>query len=244
MMDTAVILAAGLGSRLREITKERPKGFIAIDGRPIIERSLLNLFGAGVRNIIIGTGYLSGFYERLHGKYPQVRCVKNDRYAETGSMYTLSNLKSAIDTDFLLLESDLMYEKRGLSALSEDTRRDVLLASGPTGSRDEVYIEVDNNCHLVNMSKERGALESVYAELVGISKISYSTYLRMCVCAEREPGLDYENALVRISKDVGIFVKKIDDYLWCEIDDKHHLCRAKRIIYPQLREKGEFSETD
>lgn len=239
MVNTAVILAAGLGSRLGHLTREMPKGFIELGGRSLIEHSITKLIEQGISDIIIGTGHLAPAFERLGEKYPQIRCHKNSRYEETGSMYTLYCLRDLVKTDFLLLESDLLYEKRGLQVLLEDDRPDLILASGRTASGDEVYIEFDDRSHLVNMSKKESDLNKISAELVGISKISYPTFLRLCAFSEGQfssnPKLDYEHALVAVSKQgLNIPVKKLEDYIWCEIDDLNHLHRAQTIIYPQI----------
>jgi 2-aminoethylphosphonate-pyruvate transaminase len=115
------------------------------------------------------------------------------------------------------------------------------LASGFTFSNDEVFIEIDEHLFLKNMSKNPGQLFKKYAELVGISKISRETYRNMCVYAERifqeNTKLDYEYALVGVAKENKIFVKKIEDLAWCEIDDAEHLTRAIESVYPLIQRK-------
>lgn len=234
MITTAVILAAGLGSRLGDRTKETPKGLIRVGGQSLVEQSIEKLFAAGIGRVVIGTGYLSAKYEDLAGHFPGVELHENPRYRDTGSMYTLSNLRGKIDGDFLLLESDLLYEARGLVALLEDPRRNVLLASGRTCSNDEVFIEVDEDACLVDMSKDAGRLRRVYGEMVGISRVSLEAYRRMCGFSENLPQLDYEYAMVGVAREARFFVKKIEDYVWCEIDDESHLSRATELIYPKL----------
>lgn len=240
MVKTAAILAAGIGSRLKELTNNKPKGFLAIDKMSIIEESVVKLFSCGIEEMLIGTGYLSDEYEKLARRYSQIMCIKNNDFRDTGSMYTLYNLKDKINDDFLLLESDLIYEKRGLKTLLEDDHKDIILGSGETNSGDEVFIEVDGYSNLVNMSKNRNELNSVYAELVGITKLSIDTYRKMCEFAgngfKSNRKLDYEYTLVGISTNTKISVKKIDDYLWCEIDNEEHLKRAKEIVYPRIKD--------
>ena len=136
-MKKAVIVAAGMGTRLKDRTKHMPKGFLEIEGVSLIERSILKLLDVGVEKIIIGTGYLSEFFERLSDIYP-IECVKSPRFATTGSMYTLHNLREHIQEDFILLESDLLYDRSGLQQLINDKRPDVILASDKTFSGDEV----------------------------------------------------------------------------------------------------------
>lgn len=238
MIDTAVILAAGAGKRLKTLANGRPKGFIVLGDMPIIEESIRKLIEAGIEKIIIGTGFASEYYEELERKYSQIRCVKNKVYADSGSMYTLYNMRKFIDKDFLLLESDIIYDKSGLYEIISDGNRNVILASGNTDSGDEVYLEVDGNHNLVNLSKNIRELKSAYAELVGITKLSYGAYVKMCQASElrfkSSKNVEYESILKEISLDEKIFIRRIEDYRWAEIDDGSHLKRAINNIYPGI----------
>jgi 2-aminoethylphosphonate-pyruvate transaminase/(2-aminoethyl)phosphonate cytidylyltransferase len=235
---TAVILAAGLGSRIRSFTKDLPKGFIPIENIPIIKHSIHKLLDCGIEKIIIGTGYKSEAYEALIGEFPQIICKKNPNYATTGSMYTLNNLNSLIEEDFLLLESDLIYDRKGIEILIKDPHENIILASGRTGSKDEVFLQVDSGHQLVSMSKNENELSSIYGELTGISKISYTVFQEMSLYASKtfteNPMLDYEYTMVAISAESNIHVLKIEDYAWCEIDDENHLKRAVNEVYPKI----------
>lgn len=237
-INTAVFLAAGLGSRLKGLSENKPKGFLEIGGISLIERSVQNLVASGITKFIFGTGFLSEDYDEFASKYNAV-CIKNDLFAETGSMYTLYNLRKVIHEDFLLLEADLLYHPEGLRLLLDDPHPDAILASGRTFSNDEVFIETDAGSYLVNLSKSPAALSSVDAELVGISKVSLPTYKMMCSLSENifpeKPRLDYEHAFVEVAKHTKLFVRKEEEYIWCEIDDESHFQRAVTRIYPQLK---------
>lgn len=240
MIKTAAILAAGLGSRLKDRTQYKPKGFLEIDGEALIIKSIHKLIEAGIERIVIGTGYLSQAYDDLALEYPQIECVKNDVYATSGSMCTLYCLRDVLKEDFLILESDLLYDKAGLVALIKAHDENLILSSGRTNSNDEVYIEVDSELNLVNMSKDVNRLGSVYSELVGITKVSYNFYQEMCRAFEKADNirLEYEvGGLVSASAIITIKVLKIEDYAWCEIDDESHLERAINRVYGRIKER-------
>jgi len=233
-VDTAVILAAGRGTRLRGTFSELPKGFLPLGGVPIVEQSIRKLIAHGMRRILIGTGHLSVAYEKLAEGYREVECVRNDDYATTGSMHTLATLRGRLDRDFLLLESDLIYESRALRILLSETRADAILTSGQTNSGDEVYVETDRDGHLLAVSKDASRLAGVHGEWVGISKISLGTYERLCTVTAGRVKLEYEHGLAEVTRAHPVYVRKVDDLVWSEIDDEAHLKRALDRVYPEI----------
>jgi 2-aminoethylphosphonate-pyruvate transaminase len=240
-VTTAVILAAGLGSRLKHHTEAQPKGFLEVDGTSLMERSISNLLNAGITEIIIGTGYRAEHFEMLKEKYP-ITTFRNDDYSATGSMYTLYVLRHLVKRPFLLLESDLLYDPVALTYLQEDPLEDIILASGATQSGDEVFIQASPESHLQQMSKNRSILDHISGELVGISKLSVSTMQKMASFSETHfkngnRMLNYEDALVGVAHQQPIHIKVIQDLVWCEIDDENHLQRALTLIYPKIQKK-------
>lgn len=240
MIRQAVIMAGGLGSRLGDRTKGMPKGFIEIDGKAMVVRSVEKLIAAGIEEIIIGTGHHSEWYERLAAEHPCIRLAHNPDYAETGSMGTAAVCAPFVKGDFLLLESDLLYDSVGLQVLMNETHRDVILSSGKTGSGDEVYLSVDRDGNLLGQSKHADRLDNVYSELVGITRLTKET-LDLMVEYRKEhladiPRLEYEAAMEAVSRIRGIYVRKIEHYVWCEVDDENHLKRAREQIYPHIQE--------
>ncbi len=240
MVKLAVFLAAGISKRFGQFTNGKPKGFLEIDNKSLIERSIKILLKYNIEKIIIGTGYCSKYYEKLSEKYPVVT-KQNTIYETTQSFYTLYNMQDIIDEDFLLLESDLLYQERAIIHLQNRSLNDIILASGKTNSTDEVYIETDQNMMLINMSKNKDDLKRISGELVGISKISVETFHKVCSLFQRDETLlkkiEYEIALTKLSQQNPIKVDKINDLVWTEIDNEKHFNRAVNIIYPKILEK-------
>lgn len=245
MIRQAVIMAGGLGSRLKSRTESMPKGFIEIDSMPIVESSVKKLFAAGIEEIIIGTGHCSEWFEGLAEKYHCIKLVKNERYADTGSMGTLACCIPHVWEDAIILESDLIYDNIGLTVLINDTRKNVILASGKTLSGDEVYLEADNEGCLIRHSKKISELSSVYGELVGITKLTRSALDKMnSYCTAQlndQPKMEYETAMSYISSSASaegekIAIRKIENYAWREIDDETHLEMAVTQVYPLIKE--------
>lgn len=238
----AVILAAGLGSRLNSVTGDNfPKGLLNVEGKSLVERSIDNLFKNGIEKVIIVTGHLNNYYDELSKKYENVITIKNNNYASTGSMSSLAVAKDLIDEDFILLESDLIYEEDAIKRLQYTHLKDCVLLSGKTNSGDEVYIEVrDDNIYKV--SKDKHGLNSIYGELVGIVKISTELLKRMIKEYEKNtnPQYHYEYAIEDAAKGYIVGYEKVDDLIWAEIDDENHLKRVLDKVIPRLRDKNEI----
>ena len=230
----AIILAAGMGVRLKELNRGVPKGFISLgNDKPIIEHSIDALLACGIKDIIIVTGFMDKHYENLRSRYPQIKTVRNEKYSETGTMYSLWCARNLVNTDFILLESDLIYEIRAIKELLESTSENSILISEKTDAGDEVYVGADDNW-VKQISKDRNTLSSIVGEFIGISKLSYDFYLKLIQIAE--VGFD-SNLLISYDMDCFVAVAeinhlgflKIEKLLWAEIDDVSQLNKAKKV---------------
>lgn len=232
---TAVIMAAGLGTRFGQMTEKIPKGFVPFKGEPMVVHSIKMLIDSGIKRIIIGTGYKKEAYEALKAEYPQIECVFSPRYAETNSMYTLWNCREAIGGDnFILLESDLVFEKKAITSLQDSEFESAMLITPVTKFQDQYYVEMDENCVLTNCSTDKEQIKP-NGELVGIHKLSNSFYKTMCAeyekIIEEKPKLGYEYQLLYMSQHVmPMNVLKVDGLQWYEIDDVDDLKFAEDNI--------------
>ena len=235
MIKTAVILAAGLGSRFGEMTESMPKGFIEVSGKAMVIRSIETLIECGIQRIIIGTGYKKEMYEQIMNNYPQIECCFSPKYAETNSMWTLYACRELIGSDdFLLLESDIIFEKRAICDLLSDRRGDIMLISDLLKFQDQYFVEHNDNEELTMCSINNEEL-NVCGELVGIHKIS-STYFELIknyylsIMTEK-PKMGYEYALLEISQNVKpLYTLNIKNLQWYEIDDEIDLKYAEENI--------------
>ena len=238
----AVILAAGMGVRLKELNRGIPKGFISLaDDVPIIEHSIEALLVCGISDIIIVTGFMDEYYENLRAKYPQIKTVRNEKFSETGTMYSLWCARKLINTDFILLESDLIFETRAISELLESPVKNSLLITGKTEAGDEVYVEARGDS-VKQISKDKKVLGSIVGEFIGVSRLSYDFYLKLIPIAEES----FESDL-KVSYDMDCFVTvadktplgflKIENLLWAEIDDALQLKRAQ-IIWKEIKSQS------
>lgn len=241
VITTAVILAAGLGTRFGKHTETIPKGFIEAGGKPMVIRSIETLISCGIRRIIIGTGYRKEAFEALKTRYPQIECVFSPEYATTNSMYTLYNMRSAIGSDsFLLLESDLVFERKAITSLLDCAHPSAMLITPVTKFQDQYYIEADADGNLTACSTDKEAL-TPDGELVGIHKLDNRFYRAMCVDysakAASQPKLGYEYELLTVSRTLlPLPVLKVSPLLWYEIDDERDLRYAESHVISRIDE--------
>ena len=241
----AVILAAGMGTRLQPLTKDIPKCLLNIDGKTLLDRSLINLAEFGIRDVIIVTGFQSDKIEQTFGNsYHGIDLcyVTNPRYSETGSMYSFSQARDLIDDNILLLESDLLYEQKAIKVILSSPLDDVILVSNLLHSGDDVYICINNKQQITNLGKNIPELEKQQAIgcLVGISKFSPTFLTELFEQAERDYANNiltdhYEESVLKTSRSGHpVYVEQCSDLRWIEIDNQSDLTRAKQEILPSI----------
>lgn len=248
MTSLAVILAAGVGRRLSNISTQIPKGFIRFGDKPIIEESIDKLLSLNIEKILIVTGHLSHFYDGLTKTYKCIQTIKNPQYYRSGTLFSLFCAKKNIERDFILLESDLIYESRAIEEIVNHPWQDVILVSGFTGMGGEVLVEAKDN-FLINMSKDKSNLRNIIGEFVGISKISMDSFQEMFRLTEKKISstlhLNYETGgFVILSKERSIFCHKVENLVWCEIDNEHHYNEAMNRVYPLLKDRQTLVKSD
>ncbi|MGG7177920.1 sugar phosphate nucleotidyltransferase [Clostridium paraputrificum] len=97
----AIILAAGMGTRLRPLTLTTPKSLVEVNGQPLLERQVEFLKEKGIDEIIVVTGYLNDKFKYLEEKYG-VKLVYNDKYSEYNNIYTMHLVKEYLADSYVI----------------------------------------------------------------------------------------------------------------------------------------------
>jgi 2-aminoethylphosphonate-pyruvate transaminase len=230
----AVILAAGRGSRLGEVGKSIPKGLLEVNGEKIVESSIHKLNSLGVERITLVVGHCAEHYYEYLGSNPNIKFILNANYKDTGSFESLRLGLSRKSKSVLILDADIIYEARGLEQLLESSSLNAILASGPTNSKDEVWVSKRGN-RLVKLSKDLpvGKNEPL-GEFVGITKLNSELVGLLVNLYDQEPKRwsksEYESALSNLALSQSIFVESVGDLLWGEIDTVEHLNRVRELF--------------
>lgn len=228
----AVILGAG-----ERKCFDRPVGFLELEDSAIIERLITILNANGIEKITVITGFKKEYYEEL-SKKKSLSLVYNEKYKWTGTMHSLALAKEVVDGDFLLIESDMIFEERAISTILENENRNCMVVTSESGSGDEAFVEIRNN-QIFRISKDIHQLNKVDGEFIGLSKISIEAYEKMLQDfeANKNPYLNYEYVLLNITNEFNIGYVKIDDLVWSELDNLEHYKNLRYTIYPKLQRK-------
>jgi 2-aminoethylphosphonate-pyruvate transaminase len=235
----AIILAAGLGSRLASVQADKPKGFVEVAGEAIIARSVAALRRAGVRRFVFVVGWRKEFYLDWCARFcPEAVCVENADYASTGSLRSLLLGAAAVPgCEVVVVESDLLYEQRAPERLLAAEGADTVLMSDFTSSRDEVWVHAAETAagRLGYLSKTRGVAPGPVGELVGLTRMSAGLLAKLRVAAEGlVAGAHYEDGLNAVAAEHPVALLRVPGLAWCEIDDPAHLERARREIWQRI----------
>ena len=244
-ISMAVVLAAGRGTRLAGAGLAVPKGLVEIGGETLVSRSVRMLALRGITSVLLITGYKAELYEAFAAARNGVRCIYNKRFEEMGSLESLRFALEAATAPFLLLDSDILYESRGLDILLEQTAANAALVSGLTGSGDEYYAWADADAHIRHLSKSLNAkAEPPAGEHVGIIKIGET--LRRALLAKApvwlqgSPMDSYETLLVELLAHHPVKNVFVPDLQWSEIDNLAMLDTARHVIWPRLAKLGDI----
>ncbi|EGF51665.1 CTP--phosphocholine cytidylyltransferase [Bacteroides fluxus] len=144
----AIILAAGLGTRLRPLTNERPKCMVEVCGIPMVERQILFLHEVGITDITLVSGYKAESLDYLKAKYA-VDIVPNPKYDTVNNIYSMYVVKERFG-DSYVLEGDVYMQKNCLrkevgsstyfSVWKKEYKREWGLVTDENGVLDHVHI--------------------------------------------------------------------------------------------------------
>lgn len=172
----AIILSAGIGSRIRPLTDSTPKSLLKVGSKTILERMIENIQGVGISEAIVVIGYLEEAIKSfIKEKFPTVKVqyVKNEKYLETNTGYSLMLTKNLIGKDdFVKFDADVVFEKRVLEKLIQSAHPSALCIDRTIRlEAEEVKVETDKNGSVLKVSKKLNP-HTAAGESIGIEKIS------------------------------------------------------------------------
>ena len=175
----AVILAAGMGKRLGELTKGNTKCMVSVNGVPLIDRMLSQLTKLSLSRIVVVIGFegkkLREHIEALNISIP-IEYIENPIYDKTNNIYSLALAQDYLQKeDTILLESDLIFEDSILEKLVAAPGKNLALVARYQPWMDGTMVRIDKNNNIINFvpkSAFRYSDISFYYKTVNIYKFS------------------------------------------------------------------------
>lgn len=242
----AIILAAGMGKRLGELTKNNTKCMVEVNGIRLIDRMITQLSKFNLNRLVIVVGYegkkLIDYIGHRYDDILKIEYINNPIYDRTNNIYSLALAKEELcKDDTILLESDLIFEDRMLELLINHRDPDLALVAKYETWMDGTMVCVDNDRNITNfVPKEAFCYENadVYYKTVNIykfssefSKYQYVPFLE-AYCRVMGNNEYYEQVL-RILLHLHSSTLKalpITNEKWYEIDDVQDLDIASTIF--------------
>jgi choline kinase len=170
----AIILAAGIASRLRPLTNHTPKCLLQVGSRNLLQRTIDALIENKITELIIVTGYLHTLIEDFVSEYYpdlQVEFIHNESYESTNNIYSLWLTKeSVLNTDILLLDSDILFDPSIITCLLASPYPTCLALNKHELGEEEIKVIVDSNNRVEEISKVC-SVEKAVGESIGIEKM-------------------------------------------------------------------------
>ncbi len=239
----AVLLAAGIGSRLRPITNEKPKTLVEVNGKPIISYLLDSLKKNNIKDIIVCIGFKSeNVINYCETNYPDLNFyfIENKNFDKTNNMYSFYLAKKYLDDDIILMNADIIFDDVILRDLKQQKKTSIAVDKGRYND-ESMKIVVDEG-KIKSISKKI-AKDKAYGCSIDLYKINKKDLFLIIAEMER---------IIENNKDLNQWVEVVLDNLfknqeiiaapfninpakWYEIDDFNDLYDAEILFNNKIQ---------
>ena len=237
----AIILAAGVGKRLWQVTQHCPKCLIEIGGQSLLHRYLATLASVGIRRADIVVGYkqemIRAAVER-DASGIKVNFLVNEQF-HRGSISSLWIARTVLDDDVIIMDADVLFHREILRRLVESPYENALLMDETVKQTGEECMVVVAGGRVIALTKKMPERYEYAGEGVGFLKVKHAdaphvvASLRSCIDKEAW-NMEYEDALLEYFRDVKVGHEKIGGLPWTEIDFVEDVKKAELEVLPRL----------
>ncbi|MGL5765808.1 MAG: sugar phosphate nucleotidyltransferase, partial [Sarcina sp.] len=222
----AILLAAGMGTRLRPITLTVPKSLVEVNGKPLLERQIEMLRERGVEEIIVLTGYLTEKFDYLKEKFG-VNLIYNDKFNVYNNIYTMYLVREYLN-DSYVIDADIYLNR---NFIEEEIATSKYFTAYKENFEGEWKVHTDNEDNLTNITVESG-------DGYILSGVSYwssedgkfiAKKLEEKIESEDFKDLYWDDIVKENIKHLNIKVKKLSTDDVYEIDNLEELKAVKRL---------------
>ena len=240
MVEAAVILVAGIGSRLRPITDTRPKALAPVGNETILGRAVRLLLEFGVSRLVLATGYREdAVREALGGLACEVVFCPNPRYDSTQNSVSLALCRQAVaGRSFFKLDGDVVFDPEVLARIAAPGAE---LSAGVDAARklDAEAMKVVVEGRTIRRFGKAVPLAESHGESIGIERIAASASEKLFDALDERisagiTNLYYEDVYSEMigRGELAAEVADVSGLRWTEVDTFEDLEAARRLFTP------------
>lgn len=230
----AIILAAGMGSRLSSLTMNKPKPLLEIGSTTIIGRLVNQLRELGIKSIVLVVGYKKNLIKEYFEGDQDITIVEYENYHSSNNLYTLWSIKEILDEDLIISFADLIMDSCIISNLISHKGDIAMSIYTKSILASTMRVQTENNFIKTITSTKK---EDATGNFIGIAKFSkkgcsiLNKYMEY-VIQLNDRNLYYTSAIDRYVRNGGI-VQAIDikDSSWVEVDNISDYTKARNTFY-------------
>ena len=234
-----LIPAAGLGSRLKNFTKTRPKPLVKINGREILYWQIHYLLKSKIKikdfHVIVGykKKQTINFFKKLNLGY-KINFYEIKNFKNTGCIYSFFLAAKKIKNDLIYFNSDLIVKDLSLDKLVKTKHNNLILSRKVKNNNFTVLQKILHNKNKI-YQMNLGSIRKSNTEAVGPIKISYKMLLRSLYYKKKIKISDFKKMpcysfFGLIAKNVDIFKEDIKDNTWHEINNVKDFKKTKKFL--------------
>lgn len=232
-----LILAAGLGNRLGDLTTDKPKAMVPLNGRPLIDYCLDFIDHPDVTKVGIVGGYkFEILKEHIESKQKDIELFYNPEF-RAGSIKTVQAGFSFLDDDFLLMNVDHVYPKRLFSHILKGKRGLTVMADTDRQLvEDDMKVKSDGAKKLLRIRKDLKDFDGGYIGLTYCPKDMIETYKRATIETEEVYGSSTAVEWIighLAANDTKVSILSTNGFRWLEVDTTEDLKKAEETLTKQ-----------
>lgn len=223
----AIILAAGMGTRLRPLTLTTPKSLIEVNGETLLERQIRFLKERSITEIIVVTGYLAEKFEFLRDKYG-VTLVHNDKYDVYNNFYTMYLVRDYLSDTYVIDADNYLVD----NFIENDVKQSTYFSAFKSGFSDEWLLEYDDNNKVNNIrvTSGEGYILSGVSFWDSEAGLFLKNRLEDYYKNNDFANLYWDNLIMDNLKEISVFIKKIPSDATFEVDSLTDLDQLKTFL--------------
>jgi choline kinase len=235
----AVVLVAGIGSRLRPLTDDRPKALVSLGAETVLGRAVRMLAAHGVRKLVLATGYREDAVRAALADLPlELAFCRNERFDSTQNSVSLWLCRDAVGGEaFFKLDGDVVFQREVLSRL-DASRAPLSVAVDSSHPPDAEAMKVRLGAGSQIAAFGKGiALEAAAGESIGIERVGQTVVAPLfeALAARITAGQDqlyYEDVYSELIGQGSLSAEAVEvgDLPWSEIDTPEDLARATALV--------------